>query len=724
MRTDYINKADGKDKNYYLMVIDDHGYIQFANSHFITNLEICPEKIKENSFFQFIGPNHLKSFKESISHVKKTNSPVSIDISAQNGSNHWMKLEISKFKNGANSHDKYFCIGYDIVGKERVKRMKDVADQHYDAIMEGLTIGVIMQDVNGDVLAANQRAAEIFGVSIETIYENYGFKNLWNNCQDASGNLTYDSSPLVKAFQTKELQKDIRVTFRTAENEIKTLQVNSQPLFGEANENPNSVVTSITDISREKALENEVHLQDQIFRSFHNNSPNLAWVVDKDGRLFYMNQAFRSFLNLEDDVIGEDVFKILPAEVSNYFERINKKVLESGIAYKAREKYVLLDGSELIFWVSVFPIESPSDKKLLGGEAINITEQFAALQQLQNANERLSHYSSITKDAIWEWDMQTGQIFRNQTLLDLIGVSVNISYSLSWWFKRIHPEDRRKVGDAIREVIGKKLRSWESEYRFKKVTGEYISVYDKGFIIFEKEQPIKMIGSLHDISQVKELEVKLVEEKVQRQKDITETVFAVQEKERTRIGHELHDNVNQILSTCKLFMDMIKTTTAEDDDKKLKVKEYLLSAIEEIRKLSKEMVTPQLKEKGLIASIKTLVDDLNAINTMEVFFYHQEEVEVISNSKKVALFRIIQEQIKNTLKYSKGKVLTIHLQSIKNDIQLVIEDDGVGFDTKQTRRGIGLSNIFDRTRFYNGNLQIKSAPGQGCKMIVEIPAFG
>jgi signal transduction histidine kinase len=69
-------------------------------------------------------------------------------------------------------------------------------------------------------------------------------------------------------------------------------------------------------------------------------------------------------------------------------------------------------------------------------------------------------------------------------------------------------------------------------------------------------------------------------------------------------------------------------------------------------------------------------------------------------------------------------VLTIHLHAITDHIQLVIEDNGVGFDTKQVRRGIGLSNIYERTRFYNGKLKIKTAPGQGCKMIIDIPSIG
>ncbi len=723
MRTDYIDKADGTDKDYYMLVIDENGFIQFANSYFISNLELKAEKIQEKSFFKFLGAKHLKSFKDSITHVQKTSNAVSIDISAINGSHHWMKLEISKYKNGADGSNKYFCIGYDIVGKARVKKMKNMANRNYDAIMEGLTIGVIMQDVNGDVLAANQKAAEIFDTSIETLYESNEFKNLWNCVQNESGVVSYENSPAIRALLTRELQKDVRVTLKTDDGKLKTLLINSQPLFEENNSEPTSVVTSITDISRENELENEVHQQEILFNTFKDNTPNLAWMVDEEGRLMFANKSFYKYLGLSESSIGKNILEMVPEVIAEALEIKHRQVLETGLAQKIKETMFLADGTEIVFWINIFPVDMVSGKRMIGGEAINITNHHKAEQQLQHAKESLHNLSHVTTDAIWEWDMQTGEIFRNQNLMDLIGFSPKSSFSLGWWFKRIHPDDRRKVRDTIKNVVDKKLKSWASEYRFKKATGDYINVIDKGFVIFENELAVKMIGSLSDVSQLKELESKLIDEQIRRQKDITETIFSVQEKERTRIGHELHDNVNQILSTCKLFMDMIKTSTPEDDDLKGKVKEYILSAIEEIRKLSKEMVTPQLKENGLIASINTLVDDLKATNAMNVFFYHQDEVEVISNGKKVTLFRIVQEQIKNTLKYSKAKNLTIHLYTIDDDIQLLVEDDGVGFEAKQTRRGIGLSNIYERTRFYNGKLQIKTAPGQGCKMIVDIPVF-
>ena len=90
--------------------------------------------------------------------------------------------------------------------------------------------------------------------------------------------------------------------------------------------------------------------------------------------------------------------------------------------------------------------------------------------------------------------------------------------------------------------------------------------------------------------------------------------------------------------------------------------------------------------------------------------------------KKVTLFRIVQEQLKNIIKHSQASKVDIYLENKEGNTQLMIKDNGIGFDTKQTHSGIGLSNIYERTRFYNGTVDIQTSPGNGCTIVVTIPA--
>ena len=137
--------------------------------------------------------------------------------------------------------------------------------------------------------------------------------------------------------------------------------------------------------------------------------------------------------------------------------------------------------------------------------------------------------------------------------------------------------------------------------------------------------------------------------------------------------------------------------------------------------MSKELVVPQLKDKGLVESIYNLLEDIQISGKLKVSFVHDQENDLLSPGKKVTIFRIVQEQFKNILKYSQAKHADVCLTCKHDHVQLLIRDDGIGFDTKRSYKGIGLSNIHDRARFYNGSVDVQSAPGKGCQLTVVIP---
>ena len=157
---------------------------------------------------------------------------------------------------------------------------------------------------------------------------------------------------------------------------------------------------------------------------------------------------------------------------------------------------------------------------MLGGQAVNMIEKYTIEKQLRETNERLLLMTRAASDSIWEWDMQTGYIFRNDALMDMIGYPQEETRGLSWWLRRIHPEDRNRVSDRVKEVTDAGRQSWEEEYRFKCADGTYKHMLDKGFVVYENGLPIRMIGSLHDITEMRKLESELIQEKMNLQKTV------------------------------------------------------------------------------------------------------------------------------------------------------------------------------------------------------------
>jgi PAS domain S-box-containing protein len=495
-------------------------------------------------------------------------------------------------------------------------------------------------------------------------------------------------------------------------------------LFDDGGQKPGSVVSNLINVTPERKLSQKHIEKEALFNAFMQRTPNMAWVVDEDANLVFASGSFYKYFRLDEKKsLNKKIINLIPGPVTKALYEKHIQVLETGIPAELAEKVKWADGSDLIFHINIFPIGGVTSKKMVGGHAVNLADNYKAEKQLQEANDRLLMLAKATSDAIWEWDMQTGTIFRNDALMNMIGYQKDNPKGLSWWLRRIHPEDRNRVSDKVKDATERNLHSWKEEYRFKCEDGNYKHIYDKGFIVYENGLPVKMIGSLQDITNLKNLEDELMQEKLQRQKEISEMVIKVQERERARIGHELHDNVNQILATTKLFVDMLTPGSTEEKQIKEKSLEYLMAAIEEIRKLSKELVVPQLKGNGLIDSISTLIDDIHFSDVMKIKFTHHNEIDMLSPGKKITLFRIVQEQLKNILKYSKAKQAEIDIQCKDGIVQLTIKDNGIGFDSQKTQRGIGLSNIYERTRFYTGQADIKTSPGKGCILIVSIPVL-
>jgi PAS domain S-box-containing protein len=225
-----------------------------------------------------------------------------------------------------------------------------------------------------------------------------------------------------------------------------------------------------------------------------------------------------------------------------------------------------------------------------------------------------------------------------------------------------------------------------------------------------------------DITERKLLENKLKEERITKQEEITEAVLTAQEHERSDIGKELHDNVNQILGATKLYIEMAKADNEKKDVYLDEACGHLLNSIEEIRKISKRLVPQSMGLIGLGNSIKILVDDLLEIHPVNIQF-NEEGIENADLDEKMQLniFRIVQEQVNNILKHSAATRAVITLKKQNNEICLYISDNGKGCDMNKRKKGVGIRNILSRVELYKGSLAIESKPGQGYELKVVLP---
>jgi two-component system, NarL family, sensor histidine kinase UhpB len=369
-----------------------------------------------------------------------------------------------------------------------------------------------------------------------------------------------------------------------------------------------------------------------------------------------------------------------------------------------------------------YVVKGEFDEKLLAKSIQYSLERKKILEKLQESNERFEIVNKATLDVVWDWDFATGSLSLSSSVTKVLGY-IEQEVSIDWFFERICPTDVDTVKQSIANSLEKGKKHWSAEFWFLVPDAEYRYIYSRGYVLVDNEgQPYRMIGAATDLTEKRKLEMELVRQQVERQKLITETTIRAQEKERNELAKELHDNINQVLATVKMFLNIAKEEESAREDLVHRSYYNITYAIEEIRKLSKSLVAPSLGDMGILEALEDLVEEINTTKKIrvELVFKNLGSKELDSNVE-LMLYRITQEQMNNVLKYAKAGRAVITLEIHPQNIYLSIADNGIGFDPSKKAKGIGLKNISNRVEFYSGKMDIHSLPGEGCTLKVSIP---
>lgn len=345
-----------------------------------------------------------------------------------------------------------------------------------------------------------------------------------------------------------------------------------------------------------------------------------------------------------------------------------------------------------------------------------------ANREQEEALKRYSVLGTATNDAIWDLNLKTNECYTNRTLQEMFGYTAEeLSDNHRWWDNNLHPDDRERVVEVMDSKLSGGGTIWQDEYRFRCKDGSYKTVFDRGFIMRDKNgKPYRLIGAMQDVTAQRFLQSQLTDEQIKHKNELTQGVINAQEAERKKLGEELHDNINQLLGVVKLYIDHAREDPSMKDQLLKKSSEYLLQAIEEIRQISKSLMPPTLKDLGLLESLSELIRTIEAARKIEIELNSIGYTEEILNDEmQLMVYRIVQEQMNNILKHSNASNVLIRLQTKLKRVHLRIEDNGKGFDATSGKGGIGFQNIRNRLEVFNGTLEIASAPGDGCRIHVE-----
>lgn len=234
-----------------------------------------------------------------------------------------------------------------------------------------------------------------------------------------------------------------------------------------------------------------------------------------------------------------------------------------------------------------------------------------------------------------------------------------------------------------------------------------------GILFFRKKQ----------IEQQAKLDAEIAEQKEIR----TKAILEAEEKERRRIAQDLHDGVGQLLSAAKLNLSNLDSKlAAQTEEQKLAMQNALSlvdDSVKEVRAVSHNMMPNTLIKLGLASAVREFITKLGNAPTLKV------DLEIVGldtrldNQVETVLYRVIQEIVNNIIKHAKASQISMQLIRHETELSVMIEDNGVGFDTTQLDNfeGIGLKGIQTRIEFLNGSVHFDSSVGRGTTVIIDVP---
>jgi PAS domain S-box-containing protein len=492
----------------------------------------------------------------------------------------------------------------------------------------------------------------------------------------------------------------------------------SASLVRDSQNKPLFFVTQIEDITESKKITEQLILSESIFRSAFDYSAIGMALVAAEGKFIRVNRELCRMLGYSEQEFSSLTFQTItyPYNVEQnrrYLEQILNGEIDN---FHMDKKYIHKNGTIVWTHLSTSLVRDNENKPMFFvsqiedlTESKNITEQLILSESIfRNAFD----YSSIGMTLVLP-DGKFSSV--NKSLCRMVGYSEQELLSLT--FQDItHPDDLETDLAFLHQTLKGKIDSYQMDKRYFRKDGTIIWVQLSVSLVRGHDQkPLFFISQIEDISERKKAD--------ELEREINKAVTDAQENERQQISMELHDNVKQIMAGCLLHMDLIKMYVKDEKVSPIidNVRDYIRETIEELRRISHQLAPSVDLSIPLEEKIRTVVNTMNVTNAVEVHYDFNIKDQALKADAQLTLFRIVQEQFANILKHAKASVVEIIVKKCDGDVTMTITDDGIGFDNRVPKNGIGLENIKRRVQILNGKFNIQTTPGNGCRLFIQLP---
>ncbi|KXX67122.1 PAS domain-containing protein [Flammeovirga sp. SJP92] len=351
------------------------------------------------------------------------------------------------------------------------------------------------------------------------------------------------------------------------------------------------------------------------------------------------------------------------------------------------------------------------------GTFTDITGKKEAATALLEKEQQLQYALDVSNEGIWEIFKGVDKILFSERCYSMLGFDHNDEgeNQNQFWQTIIPLEEQSKALISQKKEIQEE-GIHDSIYRVRTKDDDYKWIHTKGKAVeFDADQtPIRIVGTMSDIT-----------ERMKQEEKIVNAVLETEDKERSRIAREIHDGLQQTMTTSLMSFEKLRSSLSfqnETENERFQLGyKYLKNAIEESRTLAYNLMPKVVDENGIVEAINALLTAIQP-STKTAFIFDQNLNEIrLKLSIEMTLYRITQEAINNVIKYADAEKCTIQLLKHSDVLLLTIDDNGVGFERVATHKTFGINSMRTRAESLGAYFEINSQKGRGTQILVELP---
>jgi PAS domain S-box-containing protein len=605
----------------------------------------------------------------------------------------------------------------DITSSETYRNQIQESENRFQLITESMPVMIWVSNEKNFVTYTNQTSKDFYGFDLKNIRSGDEFSKFIH--PDHHQIAVVDWAKRIKSktkCEVKYLAKNLHGEYRWIYEIAIPRFLNNNEFLG--------YIGCAFDITSERNMFDNLEEEKRKYELISNNSADIIILINNVGIVEYVSPSIKRVLGYEEaTVIGNPLFDLLDKNTNLSITDFSENNLKSG---KKVISFQIKDIKGELKWVeasyNVFKEKKISSEKVII-HLRDINEQFIVQSMLIENEAKYRNLFSNMNLGIMEVDINEKILYVNPAFerisgydeIDLLGNFAPDIFLQEIQEKEINLQERRN-----RELGKEGLYEIKIQRKDKKDATWVIS----GAPTFDMKGKVRgSIGIHWDVTEIRDLETKILFESVQREKELMEARLQAEEEQREIIGRDLHDGVGQMLAYLSVYMNILKEKDGVGYADIDKAQTTIKKTIDEVRRLSRNLVPPAIKDLGFRDAVVELIGSYSIIPkpAFSLKIYKGKDPDFFLYEQKIMLFRIIQELSSNTFKYAKANKVEIRIEFNSKEMNLLYKDDGIGFEFSTVKKGLGLKSILARVEFYNGTLRIITKPREGTEVIINLP---